>query len=181
MSTNRGPAASTDTSAHAPIRPAIVATRIPWRLTRLRAGPTLTPFSSPKGDSMFRTSSHAVRLCVLIAMIVSLPVSVGHAQSKGRAAYRVRVLPTEFPFVTGFNDRQHVIGYAPQDLTMPFDINKHGEVVGLPRTDPASARAFLRLRSGRLVDLGAFGASGSSAPTGGAFLWTPDTGMENLG
>jgi probable HAF family extracellular repeat protein len=143
-------------------------------------------------------------------MIVSLPVSVGHAQSRVGASYRVRVLPIEFPFVTGFNDRQQVIGYAPQDLTtvgfvwdaahgsqsipaMPFDINTRGEVTGLRRTGPASASAFLRLRSGMILDLGAFGASGLNdrghvvgaavAPDfeSRAVVWTAETGVVVLG
>jgi probable HAF family extracellular repeat protein len=159
---------------------------------------------------MFRISPHAVRLCTVLAMIVALPVSVGHARSRVRPSYRVRVLPIEFPFVTGFSDRRQVIGYAPQDLTtagfvwdaahgsrsipgMPIDINKHGQVAGLRRTDPASASAFLRLRSGTLVELGAFAASGlndrghvvgaavSLDFESRAVVWTPETGPVDLG
>ena len=113
---------------------------------------------------MFQTPNPLVRFCAAIAVIASLAVSVGHAGSLVRAAYQVRVLPLEFPFVTGFNDRQQVIGYTPQDLTtvgflwdarhgvqfiypsgmyadnrawaIAFDINKHGEVAGIEALAP---------------------------------------------
>jgi probable HAF family extracellular repeat protein len=131
------------------------------------------------------------------------------------------VLPLEFPFVTGFNDRQQVIGYAPQDLTtvgflwdakhgvqfiypsgmyadnrawaIPLDINKHGEVAGLRSIGPGSANAFLRDRSGTVLDLGPFMASGLNdrgQVAGAAVLpnlesravvWTAGTGATDLG
>ena len=63
---------------------------------------------------MSYTPNPAVRFCAAIAVIASFGVSVSHAGSPVRAAYGVRVLPLEFPFVTGFNDRQQVIGYGPK-------------------------------------------------------------------
>src|SRR5688572_20029835 len=66
---------------------------------------------------MSYTRNPAVRFCAAIAVLASLGVSVSHARSPVRAAYGVRVLPLEFPFVTGFNERQQVIGYGPRPLT----------------------------------------------------------------
>jgi len=124
---------------------------------------------------MFYTPNLLVRFCAAIAVIASLAVSVTHAGSLARAAYRVRVLPLEFPFVAGFNDRQQVIGYAPQNLTsvgflwdakqglrlidpsasaIPFDINKHGEVVGLRRGGPGFTLAFFVTVQGPSSTLG---------------------------
>ena len=139
---------------------------------------------------MFQTPNPLLaRCCAAIAVIASLAVSVGHAGSPVRAAYQVRVAsPLEFPFVAGFNDRQQVIGYTPQDLTtvgflwdarhevqfiypsgmyadnrawaIAFDINKHGEVAGYRSVGPGSTSAFVRDRSGTVLDLGPFVANG---------------------
>ena len=120
----------------------------------------------------------------------------------------------EFPFVTGFNDRQHVIGYAPQNLTsvgflwdakqglrlidpsasaIPLDINKHGEVAGLRRGGPGFTNDFFRTRSGTVVDLGPFFANGLNdlgQVAGSAVLpsfesravvWTAEMGTTDLG
>jgi len=170
---------------------------------------------------MIRTSPQVVRLCAVTALIVSIPASIAHARPRDEAAYRVRVLPIDFPFVTGFNDRQQVIGYGPQDLTtvgfvwdaehgsqlihptgrysetsawaMPFDINKHGEAAGFRSVGPGSFSAFVRDRSGRVFDLGAFVASGLNDRghvAGSAVLpnfetravvWTGGTGLVDLG
>jgi probable HAF family extracellular repeat protein len=169
--------------------------------------------------------SHApnalLRFCAAIGVMALLAVSAGHAGSLVRAAYRVRVLPLEFPFVTGFNDGQQVIGYAPQGLTtvgflrdakqgvqsiypsgmyadnrgwaIPFDINKHGEVVGYRSIGPGSTSAFLRDRSGAVFDLGPFVANSLNdrGQVAGAavllnfesraVLWTAGTGTTDLG
>lgn len=162
-----------------------------------------------------------VRFCAAIAVLASFAVSVGHARPQVRAAYRVRVLPLDFPFVTGFNDRQHVIGYGPQDLTtvgfvwdakhgvqlvhpsgmyaenrawaMPVDINKRGEVAGNRSTGPGSTNAFVRDRSGTVFDLGPFAASSLndrgqvagaavlSNLESRAVIWTAGTGTTELG
>jgi probable HAF family extracellular repeat protein len=163
----------------------------------------------------------AVRFCAAIAVIASFGVSISHAGSPARAAYEVRVLPLDFPFVTGFNERQQVIGYGPRDLTgggfvwdarhgiqlipplgsdgensglaIPLDINQHGEVVGTSHIGAGSASAFLRDRSGTVLDLGPFAASGLNdqgqvAGTGvlpnlepRAVVWTAATGTMDLG
>jgi probable HAF family extracellular repeat protein len=124
------------------------------------------------------------------------------------------VLPLEFPFVAGFNDRQQVIGYAPQNLTsggflwdakqglrlidpsastIPFDINKHGEVAGLRTGGPGFTTGFFRTRSGTVVDLGPFFAKGLNdlgQVAGSAVLpsfesraavWTAEMGTTDLG
>ena len=170
---------------------------------------------------MSHTPNPLVRFCAAIGVIASLAVSVGHAGSLVRAAYRVRVLPLEFPFVTGFNDRQQVIGYAPQDLTtvgflwdakhgvqfiypsgmyadnrawaIPLDINKHGEVAGYRSIGPGSTNAFVRDRSGTVLDLGPFVANSLNdrgQVAGSAVLpnfesravvWTAGTGTTDLG
>ena len=170
---------------------------------------------------MFQTPNPLVRFCAAIAVIASLAVSVGHAGSLVRAAYQVRVLPLEFPFVAGFNDRQQVIGYTPQDLTtvgflwdarhgvqfiypsgmyadnrawaIAFDINKHGEVAGYRSVGPGSTSAFVRDRSGTVLDLGPFVADGlndrgqiaGSAVSPNfesrAVVWTAETGTTDLG
>ena len=162
-----------------------------------------------------------VRFCAAVGAIASLAVSVGHAGSPVRAAYRVRVLPLEVPFVTGFNDRQQVIGYGPQDLTtvgfrwdpthglqsiypsgmygdnsawaIPLDINKHGEVAGYRSVGPGSASAFVRDRSGTVLDLGPFFANGLNDrgqvvgagvlpnSESRAVVWNAGTGMTELG
>jgi probable HAF family extracellular repeat protein len=130
------------------------------------------------------------------------------------------VLPLDFPFVTGFNDRQQVIGYAPQNLTtvgflwdakhgvrfiyppgmsadnsawaLPVDINEHGLVAG-NQIGPGSSKGFLRDRSGRVVDLGPFFASSLNdrGQVAGvavlpnfeirAAVWTARTGTRDLG
>ena len=165
---------------------------------------------------MSPTPNPFVRFCAAIALIAALAVSVTHAGAPVRPAYRVRVLPLEFPFVTGFNDRQQVIGYAPQSQslprvgflwdakqglrlidptasTIPFDINKHGEVAGWRRTGPSSSGGFFRTRSGTVVDLGSFFPNGlndlgqvaGSAVLPGfeirAAVWTAGTGTTDLG
>ncbi len=171
---------------------------------------------------MSHTPTPLVRFCAVIGVIASLAVSVGHAGSPVRAAYRVRVLPLEFPFVAGFNDRQQVIGYAPQDLgTVGFlwdakhgvqfiypsgmyadnravaitsDINKHAAVAGYRSTGPGSISAFVRDRSGAVRDLGPFVANGLNdhgqvAGSGvllpnlesRAVVWTAETGAMDLG
>ena len=163
----------------------------------------------------------AVRFCAAIAVIASFGVSISHAGSPARAAYGVRVLPFEFPFVTGFNERQQVIGYGPRDLTdggfvwdarrgiqlispvgssagnsglaIPLDINKHGEVVGAQIIGSGSASSFFRDRSGMVVALGPFGASALNdhGQVAGArvlpnfetraVVWTAGTGTTDLG
>jgi probable HAF family extracellular repeat protein len=163
---------------------------------------------------MSQTPNPLVRFCAAIAVVASFAVSVTHAGAPIRAAYRVRVLPVEFPFVTGFNERQQVIGYGPQNLTsvgflwdakqglrlidrsasvIPSDINKHGEVVGLRRVGPATNNAFFRTRSGTVLDLGPFFArglndlgqvAGSAALPGfesRAVVWTAGAGTTDLG
>jgi probable HAF family extracellular repeat protein len=170
---------------------------------------------------MSQTPNPLVRFCAAIGVIASLAGSVGHAGSLVRAAYRVRVLPLDFPYVTGFNDRQQVIGYTPQDLTtvgfvwdakhgiqliypsgmyadnrawaLPFDINKHGEVAGYRSSGPGATNAFIRDRSGTVLDLGPFVASGLNdrAQIAGsavlpdfesrAVVWTSGTGTTDLG
>ena len=113
---------------------------------------------------MSPTPNSAVRFCAAIAVLASLGVSVSHAGPPGRAAYDVRVLPIEFPYVTGFNEREQVIAYGPRDLVtvgflwdarhgvqfiypsgmyadnrawaIAFDINKHGEVAGYQALAP---------------------------------------------
>jgi probable HAF family extracellular repeat protein len=170
---------------------------------------------------MSHTPHPLVRFCAAIGVIASLTVSVGHAGAQVRAAYRVRVLPIEFPFVTGFNDRQQVIGYETQGLTsvgflwdarhgvqvihpsgmyadnsalaIPFDINKHGQVVGFRSIGPGSTSAFLHDSSGTIFDLGPFLASGLNDRghvAGAAVLpnfetravvWTAGTGTTDLG
>ena len=131
------------------------------------------------------------------------------------------MLPLEFPFVTGFNDRQQVIGYGPQGLitiglswdakhgvgliypsgmygdnsalAIPFDVNKHGEVVGFRSIGPGAVNAFFRDRSGTVRDLGPFTASGLNdrgQVVGAAVLpnletravvWNAATGATDLG
>ena len=136
---------------------------------------------------MSHTPNPLVRFCAAIGLIASLAVSVGHAGSLARTVYRVRVLPLEFPFVTGFNDRQQVIGYASQNLTtvgflwdakdgvqsihpsgmyddnrawaFALDINRHGEVAGNRSVGPGATNAFVRDRSGTIFDLGPFVAN----------------------
>ena len=170
---------------------------------------------------MSYTPNPAVRFCAAIAVIASFGVSISHAGSPARAAYEVRVLPLQFPFVTGFNNRQQVIGYGPRALTnvgfvwdarrgiqlisplasygenlawaIPLDINKHGEVVGYRSIGLGSASAFFRDRSGTVLDLGPFVASGLNdhgqvAGTGAlpnldtrAVVWTAGTGTMDLG
>jgi probable HAF family extracellular repeat protein len=123
------------------------------------------------------------------------------------------VLPLEFPFVTGFNERQQVIGYGPRNLNnvgfvwdarrrirlisplglaIPLDINKRGEVVGAS-IGSGSASAFFRDRSGTILDLGPFVATGLNdhgQVAGSAALpnfetravvWTAVTGTTDLG
>ena len=170
---------------------------------------------------MSYTANPLVRFCAAFGVIASVSVSVGFAGSPVRAAYGVRVLSLDAPFVTGFNDRQQVIGYGPQNLTtvgfvwdakrgiqfifpsgtdadnsafsIALDINKHGEVAGLQRIRPGSANAFLRDRSGTVIDLGPFAASGLNdrgQVAGAAVLpnfesraviWTAGTGITDLG
>ena len=170
---------------------------------------------------MSYTPNPAVRFCAAIAVIASFGVSVSLAGSPARGGYEVRVLPLEFPFVTGFNERQQVIGYGPRDLTdggfvwdarrgiqlivpvgssaensglaIPLDINKHGEVVGIQRIGSGSGSAFFRDRSGMVVVLGPFGASGLNdhGQVAGArvlpnletraVVWTAGTGTTDLG
>lgn len=165
-------------------------------------------------------SPRVLRLCGMIAMMVLLPLSVGHAGSRGDLTYRVRVLPLEFPFIAGFNDRQQVIGYGPQGgatvgfvwdakhgfelihpagrysdtsaWAIPLGINQHGEVAGYRSVGPGVSSAFLRDRS-ETRDLGAFVAQGlndrgrivGSAVLSnsdiGAVVWTGETGMVQLG
>src|SRR5262245_59510785 len=160
-------------------------------------------------------------LLATIAVILSFPVSVGHARSRNEAAYRVRVLPVALPFTTGFNDHLQVIGYGPQDLitvgfvwdskqgvqtiypagmfaensafAMSFDINKHGDVAGYRTLGPGSAGSFLRDRSGTILDLGPFMATGLNdrgQVAGSAALpnletravvWSAETGLVDLG
>jgi len=184
--------------------------------------PVLAPSSALyKKVPMFQTPNPLVRFCAAIAVIASLAVSVGHAGSLVRAAYQVRVLPLEFPFVAGFNDRQQVIGYTPQGLTtvgflwdarhgvqfiypsgmyaenrawaIAFDINKHGEVAGYRSVGPGSTSAFVRDRSGTVLDLGPFVANGLNdrgqiAGTAvspnfdiRAVVWAAETGTTDLG
>ena len=170
---------------------------------------------------MSHTPNSAVRFCAAIAVLASLGVSVSHAGPPGRAAYDVRVLPIEFPYVTGFNERDQVIAYGPRDLVtvgflwdarrgtqlipplgsfgensahaIPLDINKHGEVIGSRTLGPGSVGAFFRDRSGTIFDLGPFGAGGLNdhGQIAGArllpnfetqaVLWTAETGMTDLG
>jgi hypothetical protein len=169
---------------------------------------------------MSDTLSPLVRFCAAFGVIASLTVSVGHAGSPVRAAYGVRVLSLDVPYVTGFNDRQQVIGYGPQNLaTVAFlwdakhglrsifpagadagdslaialDINKHGEVTGIRSTRPGSPSAFLRDRSGTVIDLGPFAANGLNdrGQVAGTVLlpnlesravaWTAETGITELG
>jgi probable HAF family extracellular repeat protein len=170
---------------------------------------------------MSHTPSPLLRFCAAIAVITSLAVSVTHAGALVRAAYRVRVLPLEFPVVADFNDRQQVIGYGPPNPTtvgflwdakyglrfihpsgmyadnrawaMPFGINKHGEVVGSRSIGPGSYNAFFRNRSGTVLDLGPFvaaalndlgqvaGAAALPSLESRAVVWTAGTGMTELG
>jgi probable HAF family extracellular repeat protein len=170
---------------------------------------------------MSHTRIPALRFCAAIAVLASLGVSVSHAGPPVRVAYRVRVLPVEFPFVAGFNERHQVIGYGPRDLTtvgfvwdprrrirlisasgsyaensawaIPLDINKRGEVVGSRSIGPGSASAFFRDRSGTILDLGPFMANGlndhgqiaGSAALPNfetrAVVWTAGTGTTDLG
>jgi probable HAF family extracellular repeat protein len=133
---------------------------------------------------MSHTPCRLVRFGAAVAVVASLAVSVGHAGSPGSAAYRVRVLPLDPNSVTGFNDRQQVIGYGSQDplragflwdakrglqfidpssgstagspLVIPFDINQHGEVAAYRAVSPGPGDGLLRDRSGAVLDLGAF-------------------------
>jgi probable HAF family extracellular repeat protein len=170
---------------------------------------------------MSPTSNPLVRFCAAVGVVASLTVSVGHAGSLVRAAYRVRVLPLEFPFVTGFNDRQQVIGYTSPDQTtvgflwdakrgvqfiypsgmfddnrawaFPLDINQHGEVGGYRSVGPGSTNAFVRDRSGTVLDLGPFVANAlndrgqvagvAALPNSDlrAVVWTAGTGTTDLG
>ena len=170
---------------------------------------------------MSYTPNPAVRFCAAIAVMAAFGVSVSQAGSPVRAAYGVRVLPLEFPFVTGFNERQQVIGYGPRDLTdggfvwdarrgiqlispvgsdaensalaIPLDINKHGEVVGSQRVGLGPTSALFRDRSGTVLDLGPFVASGLNdhGQVAGAralpsfetraVVWTAGTGTTDLG
>jgi probable HAF family extracellular repeat protein len=170
---------------------------------------------------MSYTPKAAVRFCVAIAVMSSFGVSISHGGSPVRAAYRIRVLPIDFPFLAGLNHRQQVIGYGPQGATsvgfvwdakrgirlippsgaydgnsawaIPMDINKHGDVVGSRSIGPGAASAFFRDRSGAVLELGPFVASGLNdhghvAGTGvlpdlepRAVLWTAETGTMDLG
>jgi probable HAF family extracellular repeat protein len=170
---------------------------------------------------MSHTPNPLVRYCAAIGVIASLAVSVGHAGTLVPAAYRVRVLPFEFPFVADFNDRQQVIGYAPQDpatvgflwdakhgvqfiypsgmfdnraWAIPLAINKHGEVAGYRSIGPGATNAFVRDRSGTVLDLGPFVANGLNdrgqvagvavllpSLESRAVVWTPESGTTDLG
>ena len=168
---------------------------------------------------MLAKPTTVVRICASILLVFSFAGTL--VQARPGPAYRVRVLPLEFPFVTGFNDRQQITGYAPQDLTtvgwlwdakhgvqliypsgmyadnqawaIPLDINKHGEVAGYRSIGPGSTSAFVRDRSGMVLDLGPFVAGGLNdrgQVAGSAVLpdlesravvWTAGMGTTDLG
>jgi probable HAF family extracellular repeat protein len=149
-------------------------------------------------------------------------VSHAGSEGRAAYRVRVLPLPIEFPFVSGFNDRRQVIGYGPprdqtnagfvwdarrglqlisppgscaenSARTIPYDINRHGEVVGSRCIGPGPGRAFLRDRSGTVFDLGPFAPSalndrGQVAGTAvrpnfetRAVVWTAESGTTDLG